>query len=91
MTIATIHAEERILAMVHERGHILLEPLLTCLPDLTWNQVFLGVDALSRQGAIRLRRRGYDYEIWMPILSPNSLFEGSPTAGIKPTALTLSR
>jgi hypothetical protein len=57
------HAEARILAIVHERGRILLEHLPSCLPDLTWNQVFLGVDALSRQGAISLRRRGCDYEL----------------------------
>jgi hypothetical protein len=57
------HAEARILVIVHERGRILLEHLPSCLPDLTWNQVFLGVDALSRQGAIRLQRRGFVYEV----------------------------
>ena len=42
---------------------------LTCedislrLPQLTWNQVFLAVEALSRRGDIILKRQGYDYEV----------------------------
>ena len=67
MTIPAAHTEARIVAIVHERGHILLEQLLSCLPGSTWNQVFLGVDALSRQGAISVRRRGCDYEVWTPV------------------------
>ncbi len=63
MTTAAAHTEAKILAIVHEQGRILLEQLPSYLPGSTWNQVFLGVDALSRQGAIRLRRRGCDYEI----------------------------
>ena len=63
MTTTAAHTEARILAIVHERGHILLEQLPSCLPGSTWNQVFLSVDALSRQGEIDLRRRGCDYEL----------------------------
>ena len=63
MSTSAVHTETSILAIVHEREHISLEQLPSCLPDLTWNQVFLGVDALSRQGAISLRRRGCDYEL----------------------------
>lgn len=40
-----------------------LEELLGRLPQLTWNQVFQAVDALSRRGAILLRRRGFEYEL----------------------------
>ena len=56
--------EAKILAIVHERGSILLEAILSCLPESTWNQVFTSVDELSRRGAICLRRRGFDYELW---------------------------
>lgn len=91
MTNATTHTDARILAIVHERGRILLEQLLSCLPGSTWNQVFLSVDALSRQGAISLRRWGCDYEVWIPLPPPNSLFEGAATADLSPTTLTLSR
>jgi predicted transcriptional regulator len=30
---------------------------------LSWNQVFLAVDSLSRRGGIILKRRGYEYEV----------------------------
>jgi hypothetical protein len=91
MTTAAALTEARILAIVHKRGSILLEQLPSCLPGSTWNQVFLSVDALSRQGAVRLRRRGWDYEVWVPTPSPNTLFEGSAAAVLRPTTLTLSR
>ena len=31
--------------------------------ELSWNQVFLAVDSLSRLGDIILKRRGYEYEV----------------------------
>ena len=31
--------------------------------ELSWNQVFLAVDSLSRRGDIILKRRGYEYEV----------------------------
>lgn len=67
------HTEGKILAIVHERGFILLEKLLPCLPESTWNQVFTSVDALSRRGAICLQRRGFDYELWVPSPSTTGL------------------
>lgn len=90
MTTATAHTEARILAIVHARGRILLEQLPSCLPGSTWNQVFIGVDSLSRQGAVRLRRRGCDYEVWIPAPPPDSALVGSATAVIRSTALTVS-
>ena len=38
------------------------EQIIAQLPELSWNQVFLGVDALSRQGDIILKRRGFEYQ-----------------------------
>ena len=31
--------------------------------ELSWNQVFLAVDSLSRRGDLILKRRGYEYEV----------------------------
>lgn len=73
------YTEEKILAIVHERGSILLEKLLPCLPESTWNQVFTSVDALSRQGAICLRRRGFDYHLSAPSPSEAGRFERTAT------------
>jgi hypothetical protein len=38
------------------------EHIIGRLPELTWNQVFLAVDALSRSGKIVLSRRGFEYQ-----------------------------
>jgi hypothetical protein len=37
------------------------EEIIEKLPELTWNQVFLAVDSLSRRGEIVLTRQGFDY------------------------------
>ena len=87
MTTAAAHTEARILAIVHEQGRILLEQLPSCLPGSTWNQVFLGVDALSRQGAISLRRRGFDYEVWTPAPPPDCSFESLAATVIRSATL----
>lgn len=88
MTIVTKPAESRILDIVRERGSIMLEELLSCLPESTWNQVFMNVDALSRRGAIRLRRRRFDYELCAPSPSPAGVCEGpGQAAGLRPAAI----
>ncbi len=53
----------KLLTIVQERQRIPLEELLTCCPELTWNQVFSLVDDLSRHALIGLHRRGMDYEL----------------------------
>ncbi|MCP9442518.1 MAG: hypothetical protein NNA20_07980 [Nitrospira sp.] len=77
MSIATEHTEARILTLVHARGTISLEELLSCLPEWTWSQVFTSVDALSRQGAICLRRRNFEYELRPASPPPTGFLEGS--------------
>lgn len=51
-----------LLVIVHERQRILLEELLTCCPELTWNLVFSLVDDLSRHALSGLYRRSADHE-----------------------------
>ena len=38
------------------------EEINTRIPDLTWNQIFLSVDGLSRRGEVILNRRGFEYQ-----------------------------
>lgn len=52
-----------LLSIVQERQPIKLEDLLSCVPELTWNQVFSLVDELSRRELISVRRRGFEYEL----------------------------
>lgn len=40
-----------------------VEDLVVRLPELSWSAVFLGVDRLSRRGAIRIGRRGFEYVV----------------------------
>ena len=41
---------------------------LTCeeinarIPELSWNQIFLSIDAMSRRGQVILNRRGFEYQ-----------------------------
>ena len=63
MNLMMDQTEAKILAVLEEHRHILLESLLARLPELTWNQVFTIVDSLSRRGRLCLRRRGFKYEL----------------------------
>ncbi|MFO0697948.1 MAG: hypothetical protein U0236_01875 [Nitrospira sp.] len=56
-------ASATVLKILQERQQIQLEELLSCLPELTWNQVFSLVDELSRRELICLHRRGFNYEL----------------------------
>lgn len=38
------------------------EEISARIPELTWNQIFLSVDALSRRGDVILNRRGFEYQ-----------------------------
>jgi len=57
--------ENEALVMQHlQTAHpVILDQIIEDVPELSWNQIFETVDALSRRGVISLRRRGYEYEI----------------------------
>ncbi len=56
-------ADRLILALLHSNSTPLtFEQIIARLPELTWNQIFLSVDALSRHGDIILTRRGFEYQ-----------------------------
>jgi hypothetical protein len=58
---------ERILDAVHCAPGCQLDDLVLRLPQLTWNQVFLEVDRLSRTGHVRMTAMGKGtYTIWLP-------------------------
>ncbi len=54
MTMAT--ANDRILIVLEQLDtECPLEEILNLCPDITWNQMFLAIDHLSRTGRIRVR------------------------------------
>ena len=58
---------DRILDAVHRAPGCQLDELVRSVPELTWNQVFLEVDRLSRTGQVRMTAMGKGtYTIWLP-------------------------
>ena len=58
---------DRILDAVHGAPGCQLDDLVLSLPGLTWNQVFLEVDRLSRTGQVRVTALGKGtYAIMLP-------------------------
>ena len=58
---------DRILDAVHRAPGCQLDELVLSVPELTWNQVFLEVDRLSRTGHVRMTAMGKGtYTIWLP-------------------------
>jgi len=57
----------RILDAVHCAPGCQVDDLVLSVPELTWNQVFLEVDRLSRTGQVRMTAMGKGtYTIWLP-------------------------
>ena len=50
--------EDQVLDLVHRARACDLEDITRCCPNLTWNQVFLAIDGLSRRGELILVARG---------------------------------
>ncbi len=63
--MADLYTSEKLILDVLRSSVVPLsfEEIIARLPDLSWNQVFLSVDAMSRRGEIILRRQGYEYEV----------------------------
>jgi hypothetical protein len=58
---------DRILDAVHRTPVCQLDDLVMSVPELTWNQVFLEVDRLSRTGQVPMTAMGKGmYTIWLP-------------------------
>lgn len=57
------HHEGLILDLLNQSDWLTIEQMTARLPELTWNELFHTVDALSRNGTIILRRRGFQYEL----------------------------
>jgi hypothetical protein len=65
--------EAMVLNVLQRQRSIRLEEMVQRLPQLSWNQIFQSVDALSRRGEIILMRRGFDYEIERSSKKPDAI------------------
>ena len=74
----TIHAtaEEHIIEILQSNGPCSIEDAVRFLqPHLSWSDVFVAVDQMSRDGRVSLRQVGYStYQIALPspLVSPRS-------------------
>jgi hypothetical protein len=50
--------ELRVLEVIVRSPGTAMDDIVLECPDLTWNQVFIAVDRLSREGALRLTLKG---------------------------------
>jgi hypothetical protein len=58
---------DRILEALRRAPGCQLDDLEFSLPDLTWNQVFLEVDRMSRTGQVRVQSKGEGiYTLMLP-------------------------
>jgi len=63
MATGNTDADEAVLNMLQRYEVLMIEDLITGRPDLSWAQLFLAVDRLSRKNVIALRRIGPSYQI----------------------------
>ena len=56
--------EEAIIETLRRCGPCCLDDVVTYLPNLSWGEIFLAVDRMSRDGRVLLRQLGYStYQI----------------------------
>lgn len=55
--------EALIMHLLRSEHRCTIKNLFQRLPDFSWSQLFLALDALSRRGEIILSHRGFTYEV----------------------------
>jgi len=61
---AVMSIEEAIIEKLRRSGPCCLDDVVTYLPNLTWGEVFVAVNRMSRDGPLLLRQLGYStYQI----------------------------
>lgn len=55
--------ESTIMDLLRSSGKLTVEEILARAPHLSWSQVFLAIDVLSRKGDITLHREGFAYTV----------------------------
>jgi hypothetical protein len=49
--------EEAVIELLRKSGSCSFDDLIRCLPHLSWGEVFVAVDRMSRDGRLLIRRR----------------------------------
>ena len=65
MGTENVDADEAVLNMLQRYEGLMMDDLIAKRPDLSWAQLFLAIDRLSRQNLITLHRVGLSYQIFL--------------------------
>lgn len=55
--------EDLVLNQLQDDRRCTVDEILLQLPELSWAQLFLAMDILSRRGDVELRRQGFTYTL----------------------------
>ena len=55
--------ESTIMDLLRSSGKLTVEEIVARIPDLSWSQLFLAMDVLSRTRDVILRREGFTYTL----------------------------
>jgi len=55
--------ESTIISLLDASDRLTIDEILTRAPHLSWSQVFLAIDVLSRKGDVTLYRKGFEYSV----------------------------
>jgi hypothetical protein len=59
--------EEAVIEMLQRTGPCSMDDIVMQLPDLSWREIFVAINRLSRDGRVVLREVGYStYQIGLP-------------------------
>ena len=63
--------EEALVTELQDRGACRLDDLVTQLPNYSWNEIFIAVDRMSRDGRVAIRRMASSgYEVSLSSMKP---------------------
>ena len=63
--------EDALVTELEDRGPCRLDDLVEQLPSYSWNEIFIAVDRMSREGRVTLRRTASSgYEVFLPAMKP---------------------
>ena len=55
--------ESAIISLLDASERLTIDEILDRAPHLSWSQVFLAIDVLSRKGDVKLYRKGFEYSV----------------------------
>lgn len=58
-----VQRERLVLGALSEGSFLTMDELVSRVPELSWSELFLIIDRLSRRQAIILKRRGFEYDV----------------------------